>query len=220
MKLKRLTVNGATWAFLGLIVNSLSVVPTLADVVYTYSGLDFANFTDVPLPSGSFDATMSVTGSFTLSTALPPNLPSQDISGQVLRFSFSDGRSTVTNIQAPNAAFFVSTGALGNISSWNISMSDFGSMVAVGDQAAGILTISDTFPGDTDQGYLYECLEVQNGHCIVSGVDTAAQLKDGTWSVSTVSSVPLPATLPLFATGLGALGLLGWRRKKRAAPSA
>ena len=32
-----------------------------------------------------------------------------------------------------------------------------------------------------------------------------------------VSSVPLPATLPLFATGLGALGLLGWRRKKAAA---
>ena len=29
-------------------------------------------------------------------------------------------------------------------------------------------------------------------------------------------SVPLPATLPLFATGLGALGLLGWRRKKAA----
>jgi hypothetical protein len=31
-------------------------------------------------------------------------------------------------------------------------------------------------------------------------------------------SVPLPATLPLFATGLGALGLLGWRRKRKAAP--
>jgi hypothetical protein len=27
----------------------------------------------------------------------------------------------------------------------------------------------------------------------------------------------LPATLPLFATGLGGLGLLGWRRKKKAA---
>src|SRR5262245_42151385 len=26
---------------------------------------------------------------------------------------------------------------------------------------------------------------------------------------------PLPATLPLFAGGLGALGLLGWRRKKK-----
>lgn len=29
------------------------------------------------------------------------------------------------------------------------------------------------------------------------------------------SQVPLPATLPLFATGLGALGLLGWRRKRK-----
>jgi hypothetical protein len=27
---------------------------------------------------------------------------------------------------------------------------------------------------------------------------------------------PLPAALPLFATGIGALGLLGWRRKRKA----
>ena len=27
---------------------------------------------------------------------------------------------------------------------------------------------------------------------------------------------PLPAALPLFATGLGALALLGWRRKRTA----
>jgi hypothetical protein len=32
-----------------------------------------------------------------------------------------------------------------------------------------------------------------------------------------VGAVPLPSALPLFATGLGALGLLGWRRKKTAA---
>jgi hypothetical protein len=31
------------------------------------------------------------------------------------------------------------------------------------------------------------------------------------------SATPLPAALPLFATGLGALGLLGWRRKKKEA---
>src|SRR5262245_45572706 len=32
---------------------------------------------------------------------------------------------------------------------------------------------------------------------------------------ATISSVPLPAALPLFATGLGVLGLLGWRRKRK-----
>jgi len=29
-------------------------------------------------------------------------------------------------------------------------------------------------------------------------------------------ATPLPATLPLFASGIGGLGLLGWRRKKKA----
>jgi len=32
-----------------------------------------------------------------------------------------------------------------------------------------------------------------------------------------LAATPLPATLPLFASGLGALGLLGWRRKRKAA---
>jgi hypothetical protein len=41
---------------------------------------------------------------------------------------------------------------------------------------------------------------------------------DGTFDVTvnaTLSNTPLPAALPLFATGLGALGLLGWRRKRK-----
>ena len=33
----------------------------------------------------------------------------------------------------------------------------------------------------------------------------------------TATATPLPAALPLFATGLGALGLLGWRRKRKTA---
>ena len=31
-----------------------------------------------------------------------------------------------------------------------------------------------------------------------------------------ISATPLPAALPLFAGGLGGLGLLGWRRKRKA----
>ncbi len=33
--------------------------------------------------------------------------------------------------------------------------------------------------------------------------------------VTGAPATPLPAALPLFATGLGALGLLGWRRKRK-----
>ena len=39
---------------------------------------------------------------------------------------------------------------------------------------------------------------------------------DGTYVIGTAAAAPLPAALPLFATGLGGLGLLGWRRKRKA----
>jgi len=38
----------------------------------------------------------------------------------------------------------------------------------------------------------------------------------GQWDV-TISATPLPGALPLFAGGLGALGLFGWRRKRKQA---
>lgn len=38
----------------------------------------------------------------------------------------------------------------------------------------------------------------------------------GTYAVSAVSEVPLPAALPLLAAGLGALGFTGWRKKRKA----
>jgi hypothetical protein len=41
----------------------------------------------------------------------------------------------------------------------------------------------------------------------------------GVWSgpiPDAFSTTPLPGALPLFATGLGALGLIGWRRKRKA----
>ena len=39
----------------------------------------------------------------------------------------------------------------------------------------------------------------------------------GAGSVSSTPATPLPAALPLFASGLGALGLFGWRRKRKSA---
>ena len=64
---------------------------------------------------------------------------------------------------------------------------------------------------------------------ITSFFDVFTELSlDGgqTWISSTDSThvdlvnTPLPGALPLFATGLGALGLLGWRRKRKAQAAA
>jgi hypothetical protein len=67
--------------------------------------------------------------------------------------------------------------------------------------AIGIVTFS-VLAGQTYGFYVYsrDSLEGRGDIAVTSGV----------------SAVPLPAALPLFATGLGVLGLLGWRRKRKA----
>jgi hypothetical protein len=41
----------------------------------------------------------------------------------------------------------------------------------------------------------------------------------GVWTLA-AAATPLPAALPLFASGLGALGVIGWRRKRKAQAAA
>jgi len=72
-----------------------------------------------------------------------------------------------------------------------------------------------------DEGYLVQCIQVSGPVCSGFSGDGAMNTTFGTWSVSgDVSATPLPAALPLFAGGLGAIGLLGWRRNRRNASSA
>ena len=49
------------------------------------------------------------------------------------------------------------------------------------------------------------------------GNATAARTYTITLSTSTISAVPIPAALPLFAAGLGAMGLMSRRKKRKAA---
>ena len=63
-------------------------------------------------------------------------------------------------------------------------------------------------------GIVYNYKDDATGH-FSRGLITAV-LHPGSADEGLIST-PLPAALPLFATGLGALGLLGWRRKRKTA---
>jgi hypothetical protein len=64
---------------------------------------------------------------------------------------------------------------------------------------------------DAKDPVTFELLDA-NG-LVIPGVTFVAD--DGFVFGGPEAATPLPATLPLFATGIGALGLLGWRRKRK-----
>jgi hypothetical protein len=77
--------------------------------------------------------------------------------------------------------------------------------------AASVLT-------DNSSGFLVaEHLGVCNSGDTECQQTTTAYMATGFAAFGTpVTTTPLPAALPLFATGIGGLGLLGWRRKRKA----
>ncbi len=81
-------------------------------------------------------------------------------------------------------------------------------------------TFGFTLPSDADIGIT----TTFNGGLVTIADAIAGYDVGGYWgdfNNITTSATPLPAALPLFATGLGAMGLFGWRRKrKNAAPLA
>jgi hypothetical protein len=82
------------------------------------------------------------------------------------------------------------------------------------------VTLSDAnFTGDSLASILSNVTELQIRGEFINNSE-AEGLDNVMLTTAAVTATPLPAALPLFATGLGALGLLGWRRKRKARAAA
>ena len=66
---------------------------------------------------------------------------------------------------------------------------------------------------DAEQTSFYS----DNSHYSAAGQEIVAQYEIGLIEEAYSNATPLPASLPLFACGLGGLGYLSWRRRKHAA---
>jgi hypothetical protein len=180
-----------------------------ADTTYTYTGniIDLActgtcsPFT--PYHSGSFSGTITFAG---------------DTSQTNATYNFGWGNPIITSLDISYSGFTLQPVAMaypsnlygfgwgsytaaitftdGEITAWTLHVSSGG-----GPESANA-TVASTgdLVGFTDCGTPFVC----------SGY--SGQASSGSWSAPIVT--PLPGALPLFATGLGALSLLGWRRKE------
>jgi hypothetical protein len=176
-----------SFAFLAVVSLVTVAVPNArASAVYSYTGNPFTTFN-----GPAFSGSDSVTGGFTLASALGDNF-----NGDVLpsQFSFSDRLFSITNLDASFSVFDIQTSNTGAIVQWNISLSIsrtpiFASISTSNSSDGAAIGGPTTFSSAGNSG------------------------NPGVWSP--VATTPLPASLPLFAAGLGALGLLGWRRKRK-----
>jgi len=159
-------------------------------------------------------AGVSAANAATISEIDASSLPA-DAFNRDLSFAVARDNSTQIPIGTPIALLFIGAALIFNPTVFKVSGSTlFGGEGIV----AGVDGLADFgVPGPLDFGLPPPDVRSST---INAPFELSASFDAPTWTDPdpAVSNTPLPATLPLFATGLGALGLLGWFRKRKALP--
>jgi hypothetical protein len=202
-----------------------------ASEVYSYVGNVFTSTYGAPgsgfsAPNGSPCGVSCdlVTISFTVSSPLGDNF-----SGMVTptSFSASDGAYSITSandqIGYPWVTasfsppyFDIETNASGTITNWAILLA-----YTAGYNYQAPNGFSDAITSINGISIQYEANSIDGGDAWACNTECDEEMyagesyTPGVWSNAAVATTPLPATIPLFATGLGAMGLLSWRRMRK-----
>jgi hypothetical protein len=183
-----------------------SVIGTKAEIVYSYTGNPFNSFSSYY--STTYSPSDEVTGSFSVSTPLAPNLVFAIV--QPDAWSFSDGVGTISNtsggsINDAQNGFFIYTDALGNIISWTVDVT--------GGTAGLYRDIrTDTDP-DTSGGSGHDTGEIGANGNYSFGFSFYAP---GVWT-EVAPAVPEPSTWAMMLLGFAGIGFMAYHRKSKSA---
>ena len=162
--------------------------------------------------------------------------------GNFAPFTFVEQGDFGSYSGAEQGAFYVTAGPVGpngflsqtftdtpgellTVSGWYAAVGDSPSDLNVYFGASGTtltdhLSLSDPNTGGAWTEFSFDVFASGSDTFELSFRDNPGWIALDNFSVTDPSAVPLPGTLPLFAGGLGMMGLLGWRRKRQAAPIA
>ena len=183
----------------------LSTNPVNAAVVYTYTGNNYNDFSNLVDPN-IYDSSMNLTITFTTDNLITNT--NEDIKALVTSFSAYDGINLLTEENATLARLALHTDNAGNIIEWDVRANNLpGGLLGEG-QNTSVRSFNIIGLDSEDNALTEDCTIYTLGFCYASDRYSARAFDNpGTWSV-----VPVPPALWLFGSGL--LGLVGVARKK------